>query len=375
MAAKSFPEQFQFLSKDVVYRELRNLVAATEARFVDVEQEVTTFEAEVAKFQTLGLQAVNDTLTPLVQQAVDQLSSISELFTAQSLSTETFGTGSKSFVIVTGEEILFVPLDWVNIAANSETPGTSDMLCRVTGYDEHTGQLDVLVDRYVGSGEYSSWTITTAPPPDLNSPTYTEMNEAIADIADTNIQELKLDGIVTFELTENARPLAPTGYETCNVYRLDNDQAWSIDSIAGEEDGKVIVIHNIGDNNITIKNESGWGTADQRIVMKTGEELVLFKNQCATLQYDANPTPYPRWRVIGGAGGGGASGTGVWTVSATPPSTPLSGEGWYDLDSATGYIWVDDGTSSQWLPAGGGGGPLIPDQFIKATTMGGFGGL
>ena len=47
------------------------------------------------------------------------------------------------------------------------------------------------------------------------------------------------------------------------------------------------------------------------------------------------------------AAGGGAS----LTISATPPGSPTVGQMWWDSTGGQLYLWYDDGTSQQWVPA------------------------
>ena len=62
-----------------------------------------------------------------------------------------------------------------------------------------------------------------------------------------------------------------------------------------------------------------------------------------------------------GSGGGGSV-----TVGSTAPSSPSSGDLWYDTANAIFYLYVDDGNSQQWIEtgrAGSGGG-----SFNNAVT-------
>ena len=66
----------------------------------------------------------------------------------------------------------------------------------------------------------------------------------------------------------------------------------------------------------------------------------------------ANSSTYWRgdgtWADPGALGGGGAS----ITISDTPPGSPAVGDLWFDSgDTITSYVWMDDGSSSQWIPA------------------------
>lgn len=47
--------------------------------------------------------------------------------------------------------------------------------------------------------------------------------------------------------------------------------------------------------------------------------------------------------VAAAAGGGG------FTASSTPPGSPVVGNHWYDLSTGVLSIWINDGTSSQWI--------------------------
>ena len=67
-------------------------------------------------------------------------------------------------------------------------------------------------------------------------------------------------------------------------------------------------------------------------------------------------------------GGGGTS----FTVGSEPPASPEEGEPWYDTDSGQSYIFVNDGSSSQWVPLnpplGGATGQGFADYNDSATS-------
>lgn len=59
---------------------------------------------------------------------------------------------------------------------------------------------------------------------------------------------------------------------------------------------------------------------------------------------------------IGAGGGGGGAGS---AVSTTAPTSPSNGDFWYNLNTGTQLIYVDDGNSQQWVDvssAGSGSG-------------------
>lgn len=55
-----------------------------------------------------------------------------------------------------------------------------------------------------------------------------------------------------------------------------------------------------------------------------------------------------KWDVIGGPGGGGV----LVSIGPTPPTNPVSGQLWWRSDpDGNLYVWYNDGSSSQWVPA------------------------
>jgi hypothetical protein len=61
------------------------------------------------------------------------------------------------------------------------------------------------------------------------------------------------------------------------------------------------------------------------------------------------------WDQIGGAGGS-------IDVSDTAPTTPNSGDLWYDSTTGKTFIWYEDGTSDQWVEVGANAQIVIPQH-------------
>lgn len=60
-----------------------------------------------------------------------------------------------------------------------------------------------------------------------------------------------------------------------------------------------------------------------------------------------------------------SSGAGT-TVSATAPSTPSNGQGWFDTNTGITYTWVDDGAGAgQWVE----GGPVAPKAAGREVLL------
>ena len=68
-----------------------------------------------------------------------------------------------------------------------------------------------------------------------------------------------------------------------------------------------------------------------------------------------------------GSVGGGSS----VTVSDTPPGSPLPGNLWYDSTIGRGFIYYNDGSSSQWVdfsPTGAAAADLVSSQWVTTAT-------
>ena len=106
------------------------------------------------------------------------------------------------------------------------------------------------------------------------------------------------------QITADQTDYNPTGLSTANVLRLSSDAARSINSLAGGSDGRTIILYNVGTQQITLKNNSGIGSAANQFLLNA--DVVLGINQGAIVQYDATSA---RWRVassIGSTGVGSA---------------------------------------------------------------------
>jgi len=74
------------------------------------------------------------------------------------------------------------------------------------------------------------------------------------------------------------------------------------------------------------------------------------------------------------ATGGGGTGNVTYTASSTAPVSPAAGDLWYDLSTGVLSIYVNDGSSSQWVmvaPPGGGStsDPTLPQGRLTLQTL------
>jgi hypothetical protein len=70
-----------------------------------------------------------------------------------------------------------------------------------------------------------------------------------------------------------------------------------------------------------------------------GRLFILFRDASGSVQWvDTNPQ------------GAGGQGQGIY-FGDLPPADPLAWAGWYDTTIGATFLWYDDGTSQQWVPA------------------------
>lgn len=89
------------------------------------------------------------------------------------------------------------------------------------------------------------------------------------------------------------KPAAFTGNQTdinpgadTFVWLISSTIAIDINSIAMEQDGRVVIVYNVGTQNITLKDQgAGLGTATRRIIGRGGADTILTPKTCAILFY------------------------------------------------------------------------------------------
>ena len=68
-----------------------------------------------------------------------------------------------------------------------------------------------------------------------------------------------------------------------------------------------------------------------------------------------------------GAGGSSSGGASV-TVSGTAPTSPTAGDLWFDDDDLFLYVYVNDGSSSQWVKTNPSGGGSSSSTWVEKTA-------
>lgn len=139
--------------------------------------------------------------------------------------------------------------------------------------------------------------------------------------------------ITPAQITADQNDYNPTGLADAVVLRLSSDAARSITGLAGGADGRVLTLHNVGTENISLVGESALSAAANRFALASG--FTVRPDDGVILQYDATES---RWRCIGhsidttGGGGGGGAQT-VYTVTVATVDTHTTGSTWEDINS------------------------------------------
>lgn len=109
------------------------------------------------------------------------------------------------------------------------------------------------------------------------------------------------------QIMANRNDYAPDGFAAASALRLSSDASRTITGLAGGSEGRTIVVHNVGSNNIVIANQDSSSDAANRFLL--GSNVTLGADAALSLRYDATTQ---RWRALsptgGGEGGGGAAG-------------------------------------------------------------------
>lgn len=129
----------------------------------------------IEDIQAAALQRLNDTLTPIINEAIDRLASVGALFEGRSDSVVEVGLGERSFVLTGETRTGYVLTDYVVIRALDENDQTvAALIAQTVGYDRENGLLTVDVALTQGAGTYNAWQIRVSAPPDIDHATRTD---------------------------------------------------------------------------------------------------------------------------------------------------------------------------------------------------------
>lgn len=125
-----------------------------------------------------------------------------------------------------------------------------------------------------------------------------------------------INNITPTALAANTDNYGPTGGSTSPTWRISSSSAVNITGITGGVDGRILTLHNIGSNTITLKNADSGSLAANRFAMAA--DLAIIAGMSVTLQYDSTSS---NWRCIGVSYQAITSGTGgIYGGSGTVPA-------------------------------------------------------
>lgn len=108
----------------------------------------------------------------------------------------------------------------------------------------------------------------------------------------------------------------PTGIATSMIIRIATSGTTTITGVGNGIGGRVLILHNISGNNITLANQSASSSAGTRMITGTGADITMAPDQSATMVFDTSTN---RWRIIA------APSSGSGTVTSIATTAPISG--------------------------------------------------
>jgi hypothetical protein len=170
--------------------------------------------------------------------------------------------------------------------------------------------------------------------------------------------------ITPSQITSNQNDYNPTSLSSASTLRLNSDAARDITGLAGGADGRLLILHNIGSQNIVLKDENASSSAANRFALNA--DVTLQADQAALLQYDSTSS---RWRLIAGPAAASGGGADASTASASfaftgdiTPSQITSNQNDYNptsLSSASTLRLNSDAARDITGLAGGADGRLL----------------
>lgn len=107
-------------------------------------------------------------------------------------------------------------------------------------------------------------------------------------------QALQFTGDISpAQLTANTNDWNPTGLSTATTIRLSTDASRNLTGLAGGADGRIIILHNIGTENLVILTGSGSSSAANQFYLEGN--LTLGADASAAFRYDATSS---KWRAL-----------------------------------------------------------------------------
>jgi hypothetical protein len=126
----------------------------------------------------------------------------------------------------------------------------------------------------------------------ITRPSDWNADHTVADLVTTGKTALQGD-ISPAQLTANTDDWAPTGLAGASIIRFSTDASRNITGLTGGEDGRVIVLINVGSNNAVLMHDV-TSTAANRFFCPNNVDFTLGPKDVVVIEYDATDS---RWRV------------------------------------------------------------------------------
>lgn len=109
-------------------------------------------------------------------------------------------------------------------------------------------------------------------------------------------QGIAQTGVITPPtLAANTNDWAPTGAATASVWRVSTDASRNLTGIAALATGTMLILINVGANDLVITHEDAASTAVNRIITPTAASVTVSASRSERLWYDATSS---RWRIL-----------------------------------------------------------------------------
>jgi len=124
------------------------------------EDKLKNLDAVANRMESLALERINNSITPLVIQTQDRIASIPNLFSATSVTSVEIGAGTKTFFVEASARNTFAVGGYV--LARRIADGSAWMTGALVSYSQTTGALVIDVDNSAGEGTFTDWRFYTA---------------------------------------------------------------------------------------------------------------------------------------------------------------------------------------------------------------------
>jgi hypothetical protein len=176
----------------------------------------------------------------------------------------------------------------VNGAANWSNIASSDVSGSITGFTYNNANNFTLTNNTGGTLSTNINTVTGLTVNGSLSATTISANTLVS----TGVKIM--NSVISPPLiTANTNNYNPTDLNLVNILRLSSDANRNLTGLVSQENGRNIIIFNVGSFNIVLVNESASSTAANRF--STSANATLAPNEGCTIWYDGISS---RWRII-----------------------------------------------------------------------------